>query len=432
MSIPHILTQIINQPLFITPDKLQVIMSVLQRRHGGELQLDLSGLIAMQGGKVESAAHAAVRPLNASQEQQIAVISALGSMVNRNHGSNMSDGSGLRSYRALSAEFVAAGRDPEIGGIILDADSFGGMAAGNDRASRVIAEVAGRKPVWAVVDLNCFSACYALAAACSRIILTDSSAGVGSIGCIALHHDQSQRNEQEGDVYTAVYFGDKKNDFSPHSPLSTEMLARLQANVNAFGLKFAGSVAELRGMELDKVLATQAGMYFGQDAIAAGLADEMASFDDAVAMLAEDIRKKNSSTFFQGGSSMNTKDRFAALLANEDGPSALAELGYVQAESAAQEAHDKGFAEGILEGVKQAGTLTAEIADLSDLAQLDGAATRTLLKQATTTEEARAAIQTMRADASKKQAILSTVDPLNHNGGKHGLIAACEAMNKTA
>ena len=395
MSIPHILSQILNTPLLVSPDKLQVIMSLLLRRHGGDQGLDLSQLIALQGGANDGAARAETRPLNASNVQQIAVISALGSIVNRNHGWGESDGSGLRSYRVLGAELMAARNDPDTGGIILDLDSFGGMAAGCNRAATLIAEVAQVKPVYAVVDLNSFSAAYWLAASCSRIILTDASAGVGSIGCIAIHHDQSQRDAQEGDVYTAIYFGESKNDYSPHNPLSREMIDKLQRSVDRFGLQFAQSVAELRGLELDRVLATKAGVFYGQDAIAAGLADEIASFDDAVAMLAEDIRKKPSSTF-TGGSAMTTKDRIAALLANEDGPAA------------------------------------AEVADLAELAQLDAAGTIKLIKQGCSAAEARTAIQTMRAEQSKKTIVLSTVNPTNTSDGKHGLIAACEAMNKTA
>lgn len=431
MSIPHILSQILNTPLLVSPDKLQVIMSLLLRRHGGEQGLDLSQLIALQGGANNGAARAETRPLNASPVEQIAVISALGSMVNRNHGWGESDGSGLRSYRVLGADLLAAGNDPEIGGIILDVDSFGGMAAGCNRVATLIAEIAQVKPIYAVIDLNCFSAAYWLAAACSRIILTDASAGVGSIGCIAIHHDQSQRNEKEGDVYTAVYFGENKNDYSPHNPLSKGMIDKLQRSVDRFGLQISQSVAELRGGDLDQVLATKAGTYYGQDAIAAGLADEIASFDDAVAMLAEDIRKKPSPTF-TGGSAMTTKDRIAALLANEDGPSALAELGYVKAEAAATEAHAKGLAEGLEQGMKQARETVAEVADLAELAQLDAGNTIKLIKQGCSPAEARTAIQTLRAEQSQKTVVLSTVNPTNTNSEKHGLIAACEAINKSA
>lgn len=429
MSIPHILSQILNTPLFLSPDKLEVIMSLLLRRHGGEAGIDLSHLISLQGGANAAAARAEARPLNASPVEQIAVISALGSMVNRNHG--FDDGSGLRSYRTLTADVIAAANDPEIGGIILDMDSFGGMAAGCERASRIIADAAQLKPIYAVVDLNCFSACYWLASACSRIILTDASAGVGSVGCIALHHDQSQRNEKEGDVYTAIYFGERKNDGNPHEPLNKDMFLRIQRSVDLFGMKFAQSVAELRGLELDKVLATKAGVYYGQDAVAAGLADEIAPFDEAVAMLAAEIRDKKKSTF-TGGSAMTTKDRIAALLANEDGPAALAELGYVKAEEAAAEAHAKGKAEGLEQGMKQAMENVAEVADLAELAQLDAGNTIKLIKQGCNATEARTAIQTMRAEQSKKTIVLSTVNPANTGSEKHGLIAACEAMNKTA
>ena len=426
MSIPHIISQIVNTPLYLMPDKLAAIMAVLLPRDGGG-GIDLSTLVAMQGGAVQAAAVPAVREPNAAEEGRIAVIPVLGSLVNRKHG--FSGDSGLRSYRTLAGELGQALEDETIGGIILDIDSFGGMAAGCERVARYIAQAAQVKPVYAVVDLNCFSAAYYLAAGCTRIILTDASAGVGSIGCISLHYDRSQRNEKEGDVYTAVFFGERKDDFSPHRPLDKDMAARMQAGVDRFGLQFARTVAELRGMDLEKVLATQAGVFFGGEAVDIGLADGIAPFGEAAAMLAAEMedRKKR---IFAGGLAMTTRERFAALLANDDGPSALAELGYVRAEQAEKDAYEKGRTAGIAEGLEQARQTAAEVADLMELAQLEAAQAIGLMRQGCSASEAREAIQTMRAGKSQKQVVLSTVDPAAV--GKHELIAACEAMGSQA
>lgn len=65
----------------------------------------------------------------------------------------------------------------------------------------------------------------------SRVIITRTG-GVGSIGVIALHVDQSVADSKNGLSYTAITAGARKSDYSPHEPLPTEAQARLQAEVN--------------------------------------------------------------------------------------------------------------------------------------------------------------------------------------------------------
>lgn len=111
------------------------------------------------------------------------------------------------------------------------------------------------------------------------------TAGVGSIGVIALHADQSGKDAQEGVRYTAVFAGARKNDRNPHAPPSDEALATLQAEVDrVYGL-FVAAVAQHRGLTPERVRATEAGLFFGQDAVAAGLADGLATREDALAQL---------------------------------------------------------------------------------------------------------------------------------------------------
>ena len=123
-----------------------------------------------------------------------------------------------------------------------------------------------------------YSAAYAIASAASRVYVTQT-AGVGSIGVIAMHVDQSARDAQEGYRYTAITAGDQKNDFSPHQPLDKEASVRLQAEVDRLYSIFVDHVAVMRNLEPRFVRSTQAGLYFGPEAVTAGLADAQASFD---------------------------------------------------------------------------------------------------------------------------------------------------------
>ena len=103
---------------------------------------------------------------------------------------------------------------------------------------------------------------------------------------IALHVDQSVKDAKEGIAYTAITAGAHKNDFSPHAPLSPEATASLQAEVDRLYAMFVGQVAVMRGIEPDAVRATEAGLYFGEQAIDAGLADAVLSLDAALSEFA--------------------------------------------------------------------------------------------------------------------------------------------------
>jgi signal peptide peptidase SppA len=430
MGIDHILTEILNQPLMVTPAKLEVILSLLNSRGSNSIAPDFSALMHMNSvsGQEMLAVSRPINQVSPDEEQFIQVVPVLGSMVARNHGWGEGDGSGLLSYRSLRMNINAAAKDPSIGGIILDLDTFGGMSAGCERLTRFIAGVNAIKPVYGVVDLNAYSAGYSIASACSKIILTDETAGVGSIGCIAIHCDMSQHNEQEGLNYTVVTFGAKKDQFSPLRPMGKDEVSALQKSVSAHGMRFAETVAELRNMKLDDVLATEAGAYSGKQAVQIGLADEICSFDEAVAMLADEIetRKKTSftQTFSEKGGQMaepkSTKQLMEGLLTAEDGPASLAELGYTPTLAAADAV------------IEAAGKTRSAMIDVAELCQLGGLTTDqtvTMLKSGSDAAAARTEIQQLRADKSKESVIKSTITPLAGDG-KHPLISSCEKLGE--
>ena len=429
MSYPHILTEIVNRPLMVTPAKLEVILSLLGHHSGTATAPDLSALLHMNSvsGQEIKAYSRPIYQVQSEEEDEdvIEVIPVLGSLVARNHGWS-GDGSGLRSYRTIMMDLKAAARNPQVAGIMLDLDSFGGMSAGCERCTRLVAEVAREKPVYGVVDLNAYSAAYSIAAACSRVILTDQTAGIGSIGCIAIHCDVSKWAGQEGFNYTVVTFGSKKDQFTPFRPLSKDDAADLQRSVDAHGLRFAETVAELRDLKLEAVLATEAGAFSGKQAIELGLADDIMSFDEAAMMLADEIATKKRTSFttsFQekGGTempeAMTTQQRMEQLLKAEDGPAAIAALGFFSNEET----------EAIrTNAVASTKSEMIEVAELCQLGEMSLESTVALLKSGVTSSQAREQIQTKRAEKSQKQTIKSTIT--SHTDEKHPLVAACEKL----
>jgi signal peptide peptidase SppA len=276
MQLVHLASRLYGTPLLIARAKLDVILAVLGSRIGlpeSDTQMALP------------APRAALPALPVG----IAVIPVHGTLVRRSGGVDAA--SGLTSYGELGARLDAALADPHVDGILLDIDSPGGEAGGVFELARRIASANKLKPVWAHAADSAYSAAYAIASSASRLTLSQT-AGVGSIGVIALHVDQSVKDAKDGIAYTAIYAGSHKNDFSPHAPLSPEAATSLQAEVDRLYDIFVGHVALARGLDAEAIRAMEAGLVFGEAAVTAGLADAVASFEDVLGEFAAALQSR--------------------------------------------------------------------------------------------------------------------------------------------
>lgn len=265
--LPHIAGRVFATPLMISRAKLDVIVGIIAPR--------------LQGESLPPAAPAAARGIDIGAGG-IAVIPITGTLVRRAVG--LEAQSGLTSYAVIAEQVQQAVADPSVRAIILDLDSPGGEAGGVFDLADQIYAARQAKPVWAVANEDAFSAAYALAASAQRLYVTRTG-GVGSIGVIAMHLDQSQADTDEGLKYSPIFAGAHKNDYSPHEPLADPARASLQAEVDrVYGL-FVEGVARGRNLSAEAVRATEAALFFGENGVAAGLADKIGTFEDALADL---------------------------------------------------------------------------------------------------------------------------------------------------
>lgn len=275
--LPHIAGRVFDAPLLIARAKLDTILGVLVPRLRGE-SLPFGAKPFSRDYEVENG---------------IAVIPVVGTLVRRTIG--LEAQSGLMSYGLIAERLDAALQDNAVKAILLDIDSPGGEAGGVfDLADKIFA-ARKVKPIWAVANDEAFSAAYALAAATDKIYLSRTG-GVGSIGVIAVHLDQSVAEADAGLKYTAIYAGEHKNDLSPHEPLSDPARAQLQAEVDRVYALFTETVARMRGLELAAVKETEAALYFGEQSVAAGLADRIGTMGDALSDLTKKIARPSSLT----------------------------------------------------------------------------------------------------------------------------------------
>lgn len=273
--LPHVAARVLDAPLLIARAKLDTILGVIGPRLRGE---------SLPFGS---------KPIARDYEisNGVAIIPVVGTLVRRTVG--LEAQSGLTSYGLIGERLDAALQDSAVKGILLDIDSPGGEAGGVfDLADKIFA-ARKVKPIWAVANDEAFSAAYAIAAAAERIYLSRTG-GVGSIGVIAVHLDQSEAEADAGLKYTAIYAGEHKNDLSPHEPLSDPARAQLQTEVDRVYELFATSVARMRGIELTAVKATEAALYFGDQSIAVGLADRIGTMGDALSDLTKKVARPSS------------------------------------------------------------------------------------------------------------------------------------------
>ena len=282
-TMPYLASRVFGTPLLIHPRKLEVILSVVGPRMGMVVPETSAQLAQIPPPE---------RVMRTDlQVPNIAVISILGTLVRRTGA--MDAASGLTSYASISAQINAAINDPNVDAVLLDIDSPGGEAGGAFDLADEIVSARSTKPIWALANDDAFSAAYAIACSAERIYLTRTG-GVGSIGVIALHVDQTQRDALDGYRYTAIYAGDRKNDLSPHLPLSNEASTALQTEVDRLYEMFVTTVATNRGLDAQTVRDTQAGLFYAGDAIEAGFADAIGTADDALRALAMEVQQRKS------------------------------------------------------------------------------------------------------------------------------------------
>ena len=242
----------------------------------------------------------------------VAVISAEGTLVQKM--GQMEPYSGMQGYDGLKAKFVAAENDPMVKGHILEADSGGGEVAGCFEFANFLSTLT--KPVWAYSNEFAASAMYALSSQAERIFVNENSS-VGSIGVLTAHVDMSKALADNGRVVTLVYSGAHKVDGNPYAALPEDVHKKMQSDIDKIRGRFAGVVAKGRGdrMSIAQALATEARMYTGQDAVDVGLADQIASFDEAVSLMNIEVNKPKTSVFLPPlkGDFMTTETQVTGL-----------------------------------------------------------------------------------------------------------------------
>jgi capsid assembly protease len=183
-------------------------------------------------------------------------------------------------------ELKTALADPDVGAVLLDVDSPGGVVDGIPEAAAMIRSVRGPKPIVAVANTMAASAAYWLASQADEISVTPSGA-VGSIGVYATHRDMSGAMKLRGVETTLVSAGKFKTDGNPWAPLSDEAREHIQEDVDHFYGLFTADVAKGRGVKQADVKAGygEGRVLNAKAALAANLVERIETLGEAQARL---------------------------------------------------------------------------------------------------------------------------------------------------
>lgn len=259
-QIPLIMDSVLNTCWAILPAKLSEILAVLQLKNDG-LILEMA----------EQSKQAETRDINYHVEDGVAEIIINGTLSKRM--GLIQAISGGTSYSNIQNQIKKAEDDPDVSGIFFDIDSPGGNVSGLFTTADAIFNA--KKPSLSFADGLMTSAAYILGSGADYVIASDRSTEIGSLGVIAIHFDKSQKYEKEGIKPTVFSAGKYKASGNPYEPLGDKDVVHFQDKLNYMYTLAIDTVARNRNMSASTLVDLGADTFIGQQAIDAGIIDEI-------------------------------------------------------------------------------------------------------------------------------------------------------------
>lgn len=230
---------------------------------------------------------------------------------------------GLTTYPEIiraSAELMEAS---DITDVVLNFDTAGGAVAGLEDAGRALAALGKSLNMVSATSGKMASAGYWLAATGKSVSATPM-AQVGSIGVIAAHMSYKDHLEQQGIHPTVFRAGAHKAPGHPLEKLTPEAKETIQGEMDSMYSFFLEHIAEERGLDVKaKDTWAEGRMFFGQEAMDVGLADNMNPPEAVIAKL-EKQEPSNNPTQMNGDTLMSIEAKRQVLLKSEADIAALA------------------------------------------------------------------------------------------------------------
>ena len=283
-----LLSEFLTTPWALMPERLQAMSGILTRWSAGEPPSDET-LFQVNTDRVLRDTRKQMAA--ASTGTGIAVLPLYGVVTQRVNMVDDISGSGSTSTQQFTSVLRQMLADDTVGQILIDIDSPGGSVYGVSELASEIVKARAQKPVIAVANSLAASAAYWIGCSASEFYVTPGGE-VGSIGVWQAHFDYSKALEEEGVKPTLISAGKFKVEGNPYVPLDKQAQAFMQSRVDDYYNAFIEAVAQGRVVSASEVRSGMGeGRVLGADAaLAAGMVDGIATFDDVLAKMQASVR----------------------------------------------------------------------------------------------------------------------------------------------
>lgn len=280
----ELLANVYGQPWAMADDALDGLLSVVSR---ADLNPDWAAEIrTARAGRPEAvAARRAERVEGAralSVRDGVGILPVVGPIVR--YAGLFSDLSGATSIEAVAHDLAIA-KERGLKALLLTVDSPGGTVNGVNELAEMVYDLRAVMQVEAYVGGQAASGGYWLASAAGRITV-DETASLGSVGVVVGYRDTRRAEEAAGVKNWQIV---SSNAPLKRPDLATEDgMASILAQIDALETVFIAKLARNRGVSADKVKADfgRGAQRIGADAVAAGMADAVGSFEAVMSRLA--------------------------------------------------------------------------------------------------------------------------------------------------
>lgn len=164
--------------------------------------------------------------------------------------------------------------------IVLSMDTPGGAVNGTAALAKEVAN--SKVPVLAHTEYMCASAgIWVASKAREHWISSDKTTGLGSIGVISVVMSMAEYNQKQGFDFRVLRSvgSEDKATLHPMEPINEKALEREQQLINDMRVEMLGDIRASRPQISEKITGA---MFYGRDAINAGLADKVGSLEDTI------------------------------------------------------------------------------------------------------------------------------------------------------
>ncbi len=314
MNYPHLAARFFNTPLLLTSDAADIVSAYLLSRIDGSADIAALARPAPAGILQRDAVKAPYYV-----DQGIAMIPVNGKLMNR--GGVMDAMSGVSSYESIIAAIQQADADPTVNGLLLEMDTPGGEVAGLAAMTQTMNGI--KKPLWSIANSMSASAGYHIAASTQRTAVVPSGTS-GSVGTVIVMRDIAGALDRQGIKHAVIRSGSKKMQASGIEGISAEAITRAQELVDAESKKFFQHVSNKRGIDMQAIIDLQGAALTADEALAAGLIDQVATVHDFHQSMVAAMRKGSARAASSSAASA-TATHSKALLLSRKGPHAMNE-----------------------------------------------------------------------------------------------------------